>query len=278
MDTKKFEQLHPDEYKEKTRTHWGTHPCGSNYSSHKFLTKDYFDDIEKHRYQSHPWILEAIHRFDIHEKKVLEIGYGMGTDHIQMGRQGGLMHGLDLTPASYEITKQRLDAYGLHSELTIGDAENLPYPDGYFDFVYSFGVVHHSPNTQRIVSEVHRVLKPKGQCYITAYHKHSIFFWWSVYGVNYILKGGRKIRTLKEQLSLIEYPNIHSDMVIRLYTKKEFTSMFDQFSEIQCCIKHLLPVDIAFLSRFFKDPYQPLRLLDRIGQYVGWYVVIEACK
>jgi ubiquinone/menaquinone biosynthesis C-methylase UbiE len=278
MDTVRFDDLSPEEYKKQTQRHWTSVPCGSNYSAKEFLSKEFFDEIETHRYATHPWIIENIRRFNIKGKKVLEIGYGMGTDHLQMARRGAVMHGLDLTPASYEITKRRLEVYGFHSELTVGDAENLPYPPDSFDCVYSFGVVHHSPNTEKIISEVHRVLTPNGRCYITVYHKRSLFFWWTVYGVNYLLKGGRKVRTLREQLSLIEYPNTNPDMVIRLYTRREFAMMFDKYSEVKCYVKHLLPVDIALFSRLFKDPYRPRHVFDKLGGYVGWYVVIEASK
>lgn len=278
MDTSGFTRLSPEEYKRQTRMHWGGDPCGSNYSDKGFLTKEYFEEVERHRYGSHPWILEAIQGFDIEGKKVLEIGYGMGTDHLAMARRGAMMYGIDLTPMNFEVTRTRLEIFGAASELSVGDAEKLPFPDGYFDFVYSFGVIHHSPDTPGIVSEIRRVLAPGGKCFLTVYHKHSVFFWWSVYLVNYLLKGGRKRRTLEQQLSLIEYPNTNENMVIRLFTRQGFVEMFRNFREVECSVKHLLPVDIAFFSRFFGDPYRPRPFLDRVGDRFGWYLIVEAVK
>lgn len=278
MDTSRFTVLPPEEYKRQTRMHWGADPCGSNYTDKAFLTREYFEEIELHRYRSHPWILEAIRGFDIRGKRVLEIGYGMGTDHLAMAMRGAAMHGIDLTPVNYEVTKKRFEIYGMASELSVGDAEKLPYPDGYFDFVYSFGVIHHSPDTQRIVSEVRRILAPGGRCYLTVYHKHSVFFWWSVYLFNFLLKGGYRRRTLEQQLSLIEYPNTNENMVIRLFTRQGFVAMFRDFSRVDCSVRHLLPVDLAFFSRFFKDRYRPVPLLDRVGDRFGWYLVAEAVK
>jgi len=278
MDTDKFTRLSPEEYKRQTRMHWGADPCGSNYSDKVFLTKEYFEEVERHRYASHPWILKAIQGFDIEGKKVLEIGYGMGTDHLAMARRGAVMYGIDLTPMNYEVTRKRFEIFGMASDLSIGDAEKLPFPDGYFDFVYSFGVIHHSPDTRGIVSEIRRVLAPGGKCFLTVYHKRSMFFWWSVYLFNYLLKGGRKRRTLEQQLSLIEYPNTNENMVIRLFTRAEFEAMFRGFSRVDCHVKHLLPVDIEFFSRFFKDRYRPVPFLDRVGTRLGWYLVAEAVK
>lgn len=278
MDTADFTRLPPEEYKRQAQLHWSAAPCGSNTSGKELWTREYFDEVEAHRYRTHPWILEAIRGFKLRGKRVLEIGYGMGSDHLSMGRQGAILNGIDLTPGNLEVTRARLDLYGYASELAVGDAENLPYPEGTFDFVYSFGVIHHSPNTRKIISEIHRVLSPGGRCYVTVYHRNSMFFWWTVNAVNYLLKGGWRKRTLEQQLSLIEYPNTSEDMVIRLYRRNEFAQMFHAFRRTRCYVRHLIPVDIAIFSRLFADPYRPVPFLDRIARRLGWYVVVEAEK
>ena len=71
-------------------------------------------------------------------------------------------------------TRNRLAAFGLTSNLTVGDAENLNFPDEMFDLVYSWGVLHHSPDTPKAISEVFRVLKPGGVARVMIYHKWSI--------------------------------------------------------------------------------------------------------
>jgi SAM-dependent methyltransferase len=65
------------------------------------------------------------------------------------------------------------------------DAENLSFPDNTFDVVYSWGVLHHSPDTERAVSEVYRVLKPGGEAKIMIYHKYSMvgYMLWLRYGL-----------------------------------------------------------------------------------------------
>ena len=173
----------PGEHKTRMQAHWGTAPCGSNTADERLRGREYFDEIERHRYLTHPWILEAISGFAIAGKDVLEIGFGMGTDHLAMARRGGNMHGIDFTPRNLEVTRERFALYGQTSELRNGDAENLPYPDGSFDFVYSFGVIHHSPDTARIVSEIRRVLRPGGRCFVAVYNRNSVFFYWAVFGV-----------------------------------------------------------------------------------------------
>lgn len=278
VDTVNFKQLSDEDYKRETVSNWSESPCGSNYSEREYLTKEYFDEIEKHRYFTHPWILDTINSLDLQGKKVLEIGCGMGTDHLAMARKGGIMHTVDLTPRNLEITRERFKQYGYRTQLALGDAEFLPYPTNSMDFVYSFGVIHHSPDTDKIISEIHRVLKPGGKCYVTVYHKHSLFFWWSVFFGNFLWKKGWKKRTLQQQISLIEYPNNHENMVIRLYRKNEFKGKFDQFKNTTSSINHLIPADIFCFSRFFKNPFKPSPFLNRLAHKLGWYITVKAMK
>lgn len=272
-DTTYFEELSPDEYKAQTKINWTTAPCGSSYSGKELMTKEFYEEVEHHRYSTHPWILENIGRFDLKGKKLLEIGYGMGTDHLSLARQGAELFGLDLTPKNLEITRRRLHLFGFDSQLAVGDAERLPYNDQSFDFVYSFGVIHHSPDTQKIISEIYRILKPGGRCWITVYHRNSIFFWWSLFIYDWIIKGGRKRETLKQRISRIEYPNINPNLVIRLFGRKEIERMFYRFSKVKTTVNHLIRDDIALFGKYL--PEALLKLLSRIS---GWYIIVDARK
>jgi SAM-dependent methyltransferase len=92
---------------------------------------------------------------------------------------------VDLTPRAIEHTRRRLELFGLTSELRQGDAEQLPFSDNSFDVVYSWGVLHHSPDTESAFREVHRVLRPGGQARIMVYSKWSLIglMLWLRYGL-----------------------------------------------------------------------------------------------
>ena len=94
--------------------------------------------------------------------KVLEIGVGLGADHHQFAAAGAELFGIDLTERAIAHTQHRLTVFGLKSDLAVGDAENLNFPDESFDKVYSWGVLHHSPDTPKAIAEVWRVLKRGG--------------------------------------------------------------------------------------------------------------------
>jgi len=106
--------------------------------------------------------------------RVLEIGCGMGLHTQTMAAAGAEVTAIDLTPTAIEATRRRLALMGLQAQVLQCDAENLPFTTGVFDFVWSWGVIHHSSRTARIVREIHRVLKPTGSCRIMVYNRGGI--------------------------------------------------------------------------------------------------------
>ena len=137
------------------------------------------------RYQLEPFILDFA-RFDQYRgKRVLEIGVGLGADHQKFAEAGAVLAGTDLTHRAVAHTRRRFAALGLSSDLTVADAEGLPFADGAFDLVYSWGVLHHTPNTLGALVETHRILKPGGECRLMLYHKFSMvgFMLWLRYGL-----------------------------------------------------------------------------------------------
>ncbi|MFH1539291.1 MAG: class I SAM-dependent methyltransferase [bacterium] len=278
MKPTEFEEVSLEEYKAQAQAHWSDAPCGSNYARSELMSKEFFEEVEAHRYGISPWLLESIKSFNVRGKKVLEVGFGMGTDHLSLAREGGIMYGIDLSPRHAEICKRRLEVYGFGCGPSLGDAENMPFRDNTFDFVYSFGVVHHSPKTGKIISEIHRVLKPGGRCFVAVYHKNSICFWWTIFFYRYLLRQGFRKRTLKQELSLIEYPKNNENIYVKLFKRGEFARLFDGFSSRKSHIRQLLPIDIWFFSRFFAEPEKPTPFLTKVGSWFGWYVVVEAEK
>ena len=136
------------ETKEQVRSFWSRTPCGSWDATAPEGTAEYFAQIEQRRYELEPFI----HRFadfrSARGRSVLEIGVGLGTDHVQFARAGAELHGVDLTERGVELVRRRLELEGLTSELQVADAEQLPFADASFDYVYSWGVLHHTPTRQ----------------------------------------------------------------------------------------------------------------------------------
>src|ERR1700687_386357 len=153
------EQLRPLELKSFVKAHWEQKPCGSR----GLISEDrleFFRRLERDRYDLEAYI-PAFAQFELGRgKRVLEVGVGAGTDFVRWVRAGADATGIDLTEQGIALVRERLKLEGLSAKLQVADAEALPFETGSFDIVYSYGVIHHTPNTIQAVEEIHRVLRP----------------------------------------------------------------------------------------------------------------------
>ncbi len=277
VNTKDFYNFSNLEYKQNTASHWGKKPCGSRYTDDletEKYSQGFFLKLDHDRYVDDAWLVSEIQSLDVRDKEVLEIGYGMGSDHLQLALKGGKMHGISLAPQDKVATDRHLELYGFRSDTIIGDAENMPYEDNVFDFVYSVGVLHHSPNIEKVCAEIYRVLRPGGECYLAVYNKSSMFFWWTVFLWGWLLSIQYKKYTLKQRVSLIEYPNDNPDLVVKLYTPKQFKQLVSESGlEVKSMkIDHLNRDSIQY-SKLFSDNW-----IKQHAKRWGWYIIIRAKK
>src|SRR5258708_2760269 len=218
-----------DEYKQRAREQWSANPCGASAArDREFGTREYFDAIERHRYEIEcRWIKQVIGFDHYNGKRLLEIGFGTGTDLLQFARGGAQVTGVDLTPRSIEIARRRFEVYGLDGEFAIGDGESLSFPDSSFDVAYSFGVLHHTPDTPRAVREIHRVLKPGGTAIVMLYNRRSLYYWGSIV-LKHGLFGGELFQaSIAEIMSRhVEYSETNGRPLVKAYTRAEASRLF----------------------------------------------------
>jgi ubiquinone/menaquinone biosynthesis C-methylase UbiE len=150
-----------DRAKKDVRNFWDRASCGEELYLAGEDREAYQAQAET-RYTLEPYIPEFAGFHTARGLHVLEIGVGLGADHQRFAEAGAALSGIDLTERALEHTHHRLAAFGLDSDLAVGDAENLQFPDESFDLVYSWGVLHHSPDTPKAIAEVWRVLKRGG--------------------------------------------------------------------------------------------------------------------
>lgn len=122
---------------------------------------DYFLNVERVRYLQQPWQREFFKFEAFSGHRILEIGVGHGTDLMQFARAGAICAGVDITDNHLRLRNFSLQ--GKQVELYKADAVRLPFADHSFDCVYSFGVIHHIPESQAVVREIFRVLRPGGK-------------------------------------------------------------------------------------------------------------------
>jgi ubiquinone/menaquinone biosynthesis C-methylase UbiE len=187
--------------KDRVRNFWNQHVCGSGYGVSSEGAVVDFGKITETRYALEPYILELADFASGRGKRVLEIGVGAGTDFESWIKHGAHATGIDLTNAAVELTKKRLAEHGIAETaytLSPGDAENLGFEDDSFDIVYSYGVLHHTPDTERAFREVFRVLAGGGVFRGMVYHVPSIVGW--LLWIRYCLLRGRVFKTPRQAI------------------------------------------------------------------------------
>ena len=251
---------------------WNAEPCGTRYLTPSFD----FDAHAAERYRLEPYIADFAQFSSSAGQRVLEIGVGMGADYSRWLAAGARATGIDLSTESLARAAARCRRMGLQADLRQGDAENLPFADRTFDGVYSYGVMHHSPDTARCIAEAWRVLKPGGSARIMLYHHPSLtgLMLWLRYG---IWRAQSVRRCVFERL---ESPGT------KTFTKNEVLALMAKFDNIH--VRQVFsPGDLLlhqpsakFQGRAYRLLWKmfPRKMMQVLGKPLGLFLLITATK
>jgi SAM-dependent methyltransferase len=274
--------LHPD--KAEAIQQWDNDPCGS-VGEPKPDDPTYWQRVERNRYESYaPWMREAL-GFDRYPgKRVLEVGFGLGTDLMQFARAGSQVFGIDITPRHVELASRRFRAFGIPAFLIRGDAEQLPYRAGAFDAVYSFGALHHTPDISAAIREIHRVLQPGGTLTLVTYHRWSLHFLYNTLWYRGLREGGLFREDWRTFLSRIETrdPSNTSRPRVDLFSRRQLRRHCRMFRHLTLMTRHIgldvhpPRVSDGYVKRLAKRVYFGAK--DRLEWRFGWYLIAGAIK
>jgi 2-polyprenyl-3-methyl-5-hydroxy-6-metoxy-1,4-benzoquinol methylase len=250
---------------DKIKHYWNSRPCNIRHSRSPIGTKEYFNEVEARRYTNEP------HNFTFPEfhkwkgKSVLEIGCGIGTDAINFSRAGSKYTGIDLSGESIKIAKQRFDVFELTGTLFEHNAEELDklFCNGEkFDLIYSFGVIHHAPDPQKIVSQFSNLLNDDGEVRVMLYAKNS----WK----NILINAGW------------DQPEAQDNCPQALtYTHDEVRELFKDFGSISIEQDFIFPwkIEDYVNYEYVKQPWfeaMPPELFKILEKSLGWHLLIKA--
>ena len=227
---------------------------------------DEFRAVDAQFVRGNPW-LERQYDFAAHAgERVLEIGCGCGSASCLFARSGASVSAIDLTEQAVALAQANARSQGLAVDVRRMDAEKLDFPDASFDYVFSWGVIHHSRATERIIGEIARVLRPAGRGLVMVYNRHSIRYY--LYGLYWLLVRG-KIFAGHDLAS-----------VQGLFTDGFYQRHFSP-AELRAAFAHAgLDTERISLTHTVNKmfPGIPRRLDEWLKRRAGWLLVIEFAK
>ena len=264
----------------EVRNYWNARPCNIRHSTAEIGTEEYFNQVEARKYFVEPHI-PAFAEFDKWlGKRVLEIGCGIGTDTINFARAGAIVTAVDLSSESLKLAKRRAEVFGLAENICFyeANAEQLadviqPEP---FDLIYSFGVIHHSPNPGNIVDHIRQnFVHADSKIKIMVYNRYS----WKVLGM--LLHNKGKFWKLDEIIATHSEAQTGSPITYS-YTKKSVESLMgDGFKIENIFIDHIFPYRIPKYVKYEYERewyfrYLPKSVFSALERNFGWHLCLDA--
>lgn len=262
------------------RDYWNARPCNIRHSPAPVGTEEYFDQVEARKYFVEPHIPGFADFERWRGKRVLEIGCGIGTDTMNFARAGATVTAVDLSSESLRIARERAALYGLDDRIDFyeADAERLRefIPPQQYDLVYSFGVIHHSPRPQNIISEIREAfVAPGSTLKVMVYNRRS----WKV---------GQML--LREKMRFWDLDSIiakHSEAqtgcpITYSYDRRTVHDLLgDGFSIREVFVDHIFPYQVP---RYVKYEYEkqwyfrlmPERVFRSLERRFGWHLCVTA--
>jgi SAM-dependent methyltransferase len=251
---------------ETVQSYWNARPCNIRHSKRPLGSKEYFDEVEKRKYFVEPHIPGFAQFERWKNEKVLEIGCGIGTDTINFARGGALVTAVDLSDESLKLARQRAKIFGLDERITFyqANAEDLAsaVPVEPYDLVYSFGVIHHTPNPDNAIAQIKKYMTCTSEFRLMVYAKNS----WK----NLMIEAG------------FEQPEAQSGCPIAFtYTKDEVRSLLNGFNVLEIRQDHIFPF---IVEKYIQYEYEvvpwfsamPKDMFSALEKSLGWHMLITA--
>lgn len=166
---------------DSVKAFWNARPCNIRHCTSEIGTREYFEEVKARKYFVEPHILDFANFPKWNGKTVLEIGSGIGTDTISFMEAGADLTSIDLSEESVKLAKKRAEVYGFDPErISVANAEEFTF-DRTFDLVYSFGVIHHTPNPRAVIQRIAQHQKEGQELRIMLYSKISYKLFWAMH-------------------------------------------------------------------------------------------------
>jgi 2-polyprenyl-3-methyl-5-hydroxy-6-metoxy-1,4-benzoquinol methylase len=255
------------------RAYWDARPCNLKHSDAPMGTRQYFDEVRQRKYFVEPHIPDFADFERWHGKLILEVGCGIGTAAVDFALAGAQVTAVELSPGSLEIARQQAHAYGADIEFVEANAETLTSTFGImptrYDLIYSFGVLHHTPNPEQALQQLHHFVHKNTELRIMLYHRHSFK------ALSLALHGGIRRQSEAQPDCPVTY----------VYSRQEAVGLLRRtgWRIANMSVEHIFPYQIAAYRRHEYRIAWPMAAAwwhkptwRWLEQRFGWHLLIEA--
>ena len=258
---------------ERVKKYWDSRPCNIRHSQQPVGSRAYFDEVEARKYfvESH---IPSFAGFTNAGNNVLEIGCGIGTDTMNFARQGWDVTAVDLSTESLAVAQQRAKVLGLQDRIKFvqANAEELSasVPVEPYDLIYSFGVIHHSPDPRAIIEELMKYTKPGTVVKIMLYYRFSWKILWML-----LTEGYEPGFVAKHSEAETGCP------VTYVYSRREARELLSGLNVTGMRVEHIFPYEISAYKRYeyrkvWYFRWMPKIMFRWLEQHFGWHLLITA--
>ena len=266
---------------DEVATYWNARPCNIRHSNKEVGTKEYFDEVERRKYFVEPHIPSFAEFSRWKGKRVLEIGCGIGTDTINFARAGAIVTAVDLSKESLAIAKKRAEVFGLEKNISFYQAnaeilsETIPPPQDSYDLIYSFGVIHHTPNPENAIKQIRKYMDKNTVLKIMLYNKLS----WKVLWI-LLTEGKLKFWKLNELIAKNSEAQTGCP-VTYTYTKSSVRKFLSGFQISKSFYEHIFPYSIPEYKEYKYKKVWYFRIMPNfmfriLESLFGWHLCVEA--
>jgi len=202
---------------EQIRSYWNEKIHDMEMTQHPVGTAEFFNDLEEYRFDKLRYLPRLVDFPGYRGKRVLEIGCGLGIDLVRFAKGGAEVTGVDLAARSIELATGNFELHRVRGCLRMMDGEALEFDDRSFDVVYAHGVLQYTANAQRMIDEIHRVLKPEGEAILMVYNRLS---WLNILS-----------KVMKVELEHEDAP------VLAKFSRRQFRKMLRKFSRVSIVVE-----------------------------------------
>jgi SAM-dependent methyltransferase len=280
---------------ERITEYWNARPCNVRHSTAPLTSREYMIETELRKYKVEPHIPGFAEFEKWTNKRVLEIGCGIGIDTANFVRWGADVTAIDLSQKSLDIADNRVHLLpwtfsgsphlpmfrflGNKARFLRANAEDLKASfslSAYYDLIYAFGSIHHSPNPEAIVSNASLLLKRGGTLKIMVYNKYS---WKSLW---VLLKYGHgKFWKFRELIA--KYSEAQTGCpVTHVYSPRELRAMLERngFIVRKMYKDHIFKFEIEAYKQYRYEKtwywkFVPAPVFRWLEKHFGWHLMAE---